>query len=580
MLERSERETEKMKKKPELLAPCGSPEALIAAIDGGADAVYLGGKLFNARMNAKNFDDGALKDAVALCHGRGVRLYVTLNTQIYDREMKRALEYAAFLYGIGVDAIIIADLGLASLIHAHIPGLEMHASTQATCHSREAAEHLRSLGFTRMVANRESSREQLAAMVKDCAPTEIEAFVHGAICVSCSGQCMLSAVMGGRSGNRGECAQPCRMNYNGGNPISLKDMCLAEHIPELCEMGIASLKIEGRMKSPSYVYGVTRIYRRLLDEERGATPEEMKTLARLFSRDGFTDGYYTGKIGQEMLGVRSEKEEQAQGFTPKKDSPSRLPRIEVGEREKPVLPENLGAPKKRPVMPIVRTARFLSAKGIPKSDYFDIVYLPLGRFEGNAANGVVMPPVLFDNERDEAKRKLEYAAGHGAKHILLANLGQLSLAEEFGLIPHADYRFNAFNAFTASAVSEMGKMQSVILSPELILPQVRDIALPEGVRKGLIAYGRYPLMYLEKPVGLTELRDRKNARFPIRHDGKRDILYNSVPVYMADVLDRITSVGVEELHFLFSTEDSGEALRVIYAYQHAVIPKDPIRRIK
>ncbi|MBQ8911840.1 MAG: U32 family peptidase, partial [Clostridia bacterium] len=275
----------------ELLSPAGSPEALRAALLAGAAAVSLGGTLFNARMNARNFDRPAIIKAVKDCHERGVRLYVTQNTLVVDRQMKDALEFAGFLYEAGVDALIVADLGLALEIKKRFPDFPLHASTQMSGHNVKAAEFLKELGFERMVCARELSGENIRTLCKS-SPIEIEAFVHGALCVSHSGQCLFSSIVGGRSGNRGECAQPCRLPYNGKYPLSLKDNCLAGHVKELIDMGVASLKIEGRMKSPEYVYSVVSAYRGLLDEQRDATAEEIRRLADVFSRDGFTDGYF------------------------------------------------------------------------------------------------------------------------------------------------------------------------------------------------------------------------------------------------------------------------------------------------
>lgn len=569
-------------KKPELLAPCGSPEALRAAIAGGADAVYLGGTMLNARMNAKNFDRDALKEAVTLCHDAGVRLYVTLNTQVYDREMKQALAFAAYLYEIGVDGAIVADFGFADLLRTHLPDLPLHASTQATCHSVSGATELQKRGFCRMVCPREIDRDALK-MLCAASPIEIEAFVHGAICVSCSGQCLLSAVMGGRSGNRGECAQPCRLGYNGAYPISLKDLCLAKHVPELIRAGVASFKLEGRMKSPSYVYGVTRIWRRLIDENRSATDGELNELARLFSRSGFTDGYYIGKCDASMLGTRQESDiAKTRRAEESEYSAVRapLPAITVTERSAPELPEQpIPRGEKRSVKPIM-TARFRSASQIPGTDAFAIRYLPLGRFEGSVANGVILPPVIFDTDRAEVEARLKSAIDRGAKHILIGTLGQLPLARESGLAVHGDFRFNVFNTLTARSIAEAGGMESLILSPELILPQVRDISLPSFCRKGFLSYGRMPLMLFEKPVGHKELRDRRAARFPIFAENGRDQLYNSVVTYMADQTDRLDAAGITDRHFIFTDEDRGAVLRIIYAYEHAVLPKDPVRRIK
>ena len=293
-------------KLPELLAPAGDMECLYAAVAGGADAIYVGGKRFGARAFAKNFELDELRYAVRYCHLHGVKLYVTLNTLVEDIEMAEALEYAAELYRIGVDALIVADLGVASAIRRYVPDLELHGSTQMSVHNTPGAEAAASLGVSRVVVARELSLENIRSVVEN-SPVEIEVFLHGALCVCHSGQCLFSSMVGGRSGNRGECAQPCRLPFNDGKYIlSLKDLSLADHIKSLIDSGVASLKIEGRMKSPDYVYTVTSIYRRLLDEGRGASKAEGEALRRAFSRGGFTDGYFIGKTDRGMTGIRSE----------------------------------------------------------------------------------------------------------------------------------------------------------------------------------------------------------------------------------------------------------------------------------
>lgn len=297
-------------KLPELLAPAGGEDAFLAALAAGADAVYLGGKAFNARAYAENFDDETLARCVAIAHARGVRVYVTLNTLLYAPELAAATDYAARLYRMGVDAVIVADTGLADHLHRHLPDLELHASTQLSLHSTAGAEEVADLGFTQVVAARELPGSEIGRMVAG-APETVEVFLHGALCVSHSGQCLFSSMVGGRSGNRGACAQPCRLPYNGGKYLlSLKDLSLAEHIPELIASGVATLKIEGRMKSADYVGRVTAIYRRLLDEGRCATPGEMRELERIFSRSGFTDGYYIGRLDAGMTGVRRESDKE------------------------------------------------------------------------------------------------------------------------------------------------------------------------------------------------------------------------------------------------------------------------------
>ena len=570
---------EKTKKPtPELLSPCGSLDALTAAVEGGADAVYFGGTVFNARMNAKNFDRADIRSAVGYCHENCVKAYVTLNTQIYDRELKSALDHAAFLYESGVDALITADMGLSSLIKKHIPNLELHASTQATVHNLAGAEKLYDLGFNRVVGAREMDIDNIRTLCQSRA--EIDMFIHGAICVSVSGQCLMSAMLGGRSGNRGQCAQPCRMSYNREYPLSMKDMCLANHITELCEAGVRSFKIEGRMKSPSYVYGVTKIYRRLLDEGRNATRDEINELQRLFSRSGFTDGYYTGNIDKNMLGIRTEND-IAKTRNEGSFKGGSIKPVEESVKNAPVIPSKLDFPQKRRTEKAVFTASFREAGQIPEKHDLDITYLPLSKYR-SIANGVSLPPVILDSELDNVKRLLERAVNQGAKHVLVHNIGQLELAREFGLTAHGSHRLNVFNNYSADFWQSNGNLSSVILSAELILPQIRDIVLPEGVRKGAIVYGRLPLMTLHKPVEKKVLRDNRGASFPIYPEEGRDVLYNSVNIYMADQLDRLDASGIEERHLIFTGEDRGEVMRTLYAYTHKLPPKEreAIKRIK
>ncbi len=324
--------------KPELLSPAGSPAALEAAVMAGADAVYFGGQSFNARKNADNFSDAELLEAVRKCRLYGVKTNIVLNTQLYSAELTPALLLAEKLLSFGADAFIVADIGLATELLRHFPGISLHASTQCSGQNMLSAKELSAIGFERMVAPRELPFRDIKTLC-ETSPIETEIFVHGALCVSHSGQCLMSSVIGGRSGNRGECAQPCRLPYQTKNPypLSLKDLCLAAYIPELVEAGVASFKIEGRMKTPEYVYGVISTYRKLLDEHRGATPEEIEQMSRLFCRSGFTDGYHTEKINQNMLGVRTDSDKQITAssektvMTPRKLALSLEGRFAVGE---------------------------------------------------------------------------------------------------------------------------------------------------------------------------------------------------------------------------------------------------------
>lgn len=303
--------------KPELLSPAGSPEALRAAVQNGADAVYLGWGEFNARRNAKNFSDQEFAQALRDCHVRGVNVYLTLNTLVTDRELPQVLETAKRASALGVDAVLVQDWGLFALLHAVLPDLPLHASTQMSLFTSGGACEAAALGMERVVLARECSREDTAAICRNC-PAEVEVFIHGALCMCYSGQCAMSALIGGRSGNRGSCAQPCRLPYGvdrpakGGHPLSLKDYCLAKNLDEMAQMGVACLKLEGRMKRPEYVAVVTRIYARLLKEHRGPTSAESVELEQAFSRSGFTDWYWQGRRGKGMFGVRPEAASEPQ----------------------------------------------------------------------------------------------------------------------------------------------------------------------------------------------------------------------------------------------------------------------------
>lgn len=292
---------------PELLAPAGSMEALTAAVRCGADAVYLGGTQFSARAHAENFDPDSLRTAAKLCHGSGVRIYPAVNTLLFDREFSALDEMLCLLAEIGADGIIVQDAGVAAYIRRRLPTLRLHASTQMTIHTPAGIQYAAEAGFCRVVAARELSAAQLSAMCAEAARCglEVEMFVHGAHCMCVSGQCWMSAAMGGRSANRGCCAQPCRLPFtaDAGKPdacaLSLKDLCLLEHLDELREIGVHSLKIEGRMKRPEYVAAAVSAYRAALD---GREPDR-GALRAVFSRSGFTDGYFTGRRAG-MFGTR------------------------------------------------------------------------------------------------------------------------------------------------------------------------------------------------------------------------------------------------------------------------------------
>lgn len=665
---------------PELLAPAGDMECLYAAVAAGADAIYVGGKRFGARAFAKNFDIDELWQAVRYCHLHGVKLYVTLNTLIEDKEMADAVGYAAELYRIGVDALIVADLGVMSEIRRHVPSLELHASTQMSVHNTEGVREACHFGASRVVLARELSLSDIKSVVES-SPCEIEVFLHGALCVCYSGQCLFSSMVGGRSGNRGECAQPCRLPYNGGKfPLSLKDLSLANHIPELIKSGVASLKIEGRMKSPYYVYTVVGIYRRLLDEGRVATASENEALRRAFSRGGFTDGYFVGKTEGGMLGVRSDSDKQdsrtldtrkyepirhtvravvrlrlgepsemtitdgkktvtAYGDTPAEAEKS--PLIDEGVRERlskmgntylalsPCdielsLDENINLPPSA-INALRREAAEIfqdQSRALPEIDYtlprkcdktadnslitaqffseesfleayrhglfkqeIDIAFLPhTARIESlKLAGGVYLPPVIFDSQWNEVKKSLINIRNSGVMYALVSNIGQISLARALGFRVFGDFRLNVTNRESKRVCHEMG-VEHLILSPELTLPQARDVG------GSLITYGRIPLMLTERcfisenfgceKCNKASLTDRKGEKFPMMREFEhRNIIFNSTPTYMGDRVGELSAHRIESEHLIFSVESGREIINVLGALSEGMPLQRKVRRI-
>lgn len=288
----------------EILAPAGDFDAAKSAVNNGADAIYVGGRVLNARRAAKGFSGEELKELVRYCRLRKVKVYVTVNTLTREDEMPQLLQLAQEIADAGADGVIVSDLGVARVLQAVCPTLPLHASTQMNIHTPAGVRFLEKHGFKRVVLARELSLMEIAEICKKTS-MEIEVFAHGALCMCYSGNCYLSSIIGQKSGNRGLCAQPCRLPYeNGQYPLSLKDLCTLEYLDDLKKAGVTSLKIEGRLKSPEYVGSVTQAYRKAVDGTP-PTPEDLTRLAHIFSRDGFTQGYLTEKTGPEMFGIKT-----------------------------------------------------------------------------------------------------------------------------------------------------------------------------------------------------------------------------------------------------------------------------------
>lgn len=664
---------------PELLAPAGDMEALFAAVEAGADAVYIGGKSFGARAFAKNFTDEEITTAVEYCHTHKVKVYVTVNTLISDKEMTPLLEYVGELYSLSVDALICADLGAISEIKKRYPDLPVHASTQMSVHNTAGAREAYNLGCERVVPARELSLDNIRILV-DNSPTEIEIFLHGALCVCHSGQCLMSSLVGGRSGNRGECAQPCRLPYDKGKyPLSLKDLSLAGHIKEIITSGVSSLKIEGRMKSSEYVYGVTRIYRRLLDEGRDATEREISELRRIFSRDGFTDGYFIGKTERDMTGVRTERDKEnsrsecKREFTPiklparaeliiRRDERARLS-LSVGDSTVTVYgdvpreaisspldedsvkariskmgntfitlsprdvsltldeglnlsPSSLNSLRREAVATLTRldrremgafapytfsprrdssyrTIEFFSGELYDKLSLddndilskFDVVFLPPEAYVSASAlaNGVSIPPVIFDTEWGNVYDMLKRAREKGAKYALVSNIGAITLAKELSLIPIGNFRLNITNGASRDAYIRLG-VERQILSVELTPSMHRDIG------GGAVVFGRIPLMITERcfmkdlygcdRCSRCYITDRTGAKFPMmREYPHRNIIFNHVYTYMGDKSSELSSANIKYTHFILSNESVADAQELLRSYFVKRPLNIPVRRM-
>ncbi len=310
-----------MRREIEVLAPAGSYETLKAAIDSGADAVYAGGSRFGARAFAQNFTEEELLDAIDYVHLRGKKLFLTVNTLIKEKEFKELYAYLLPYYVRGLDAVIVQDMGVLKFVKEQFPMMDVHASTQMTITNAISAEYLESIGVNRVVPARELSIDEIKDISRKT-NLEIECFVHGALCYCYSGQCLMSSMIGGRSGNRGQCAQPCRLPYKTDDSkqsvdiMSLKDLCTIEHIPDLIEAGITSFKIEGRMKQPSYVATVTAMYRKYVDLylEKGrkgfrVSKDDVEILMQAYRRRGYCDGYYYRHNGKDMISFERPKTE-------------------------------------------------------------------------------------------------------------------------------------------------------------------------------------------------------------------------------------------------------------------------------
>ncbi len=650
----------------EILAPVGSSESLSAAVRCGADAVYLGAKDFSARRNATNFDDKQLKEAVDYCHLYQVKVYVTVNILIKQKEIEQVYQLIEKLYEYGVDGLIVQDLGLAEIIHRHFPDIELHGSTQMSIHHPGALPFLKQAGFKRVCIAREMSQKEIKAFCDEAKKygIEVECFVHGALCMSVSGQCLLSAMIGQRSGNRGLCAQPCRLPFSApkgtGHDLSLKDSSLFAYVGQLEEMGVASLKIEGRMKRPEYVALATHCCKQAVEGKAVDT----KLLQDVFSRSGFTDGYYTGKLGRSMFGIRSKEDVAASQEVLKqihelyRNEKARTPvclkvRIVAGEpvevrcgtvMVKGELPleatgrpttvssvqESLGKLGNTPyyladcqvdmeeglfvrnstlnqlrrdlveklnqaaLKPVKRQKTPLhnlqaASKEEPLKFYVrlsSLDQLPTGlqgieglivpidsELNDNRLPYIIEIPRWITNESYIVTR-LEMFKQQGITKAYCNNISAVLIAQKCGYQIIGGNFLNVFNNYSLEVLQSLG-IQQASVSAELSLAEIRQINF--GISKGIIGYGRLPLMLLrncplkngrscDKCDKKGYLTDRTNTRFPVRCSFGFGELLNSPPVYLADKLAEIKNTDF--MYLYFTLESSQEVEKIIEGYQN------------
>lgn len=653
----------------ELLSPAGSFESLKAAINAGADAVYIGGAEFSARRNAKNFTDEEIIAAANNCHLHGAKLYVAVNILIKESEMESALAYAKSLIQAGVDGIIVQDLGLLRAIREMSDEIFINASTQMTVASRHAVEFAKSLGADRVVLARELGFEEIKS-IHDATDIELEVFVHGALCMGWSGQCLMSSVIGGRSGNRGLCAQPCRLNYTllrdgkavskNAPLLSLKDICLANKLSDL-EPYADSLKIEGRMKSPEYTAAVTGLYKKAISGE--ITQQEIDKTLSFFSRGGSSLGYWNGRQFDKMMDYQGSGKisaERADFIKIKEENPTKRRSIsfiltanegealhlaascdgffsevsgeileparkefdaerlkaqleklgdtafvaentEIKHTGNPFVPvsainalrrsvcaqlENLICESYRKevkdIAPIEKKSR---KRGIPEivvevsteeqlqaAKEFDYEILTSYELSKKVKSDFVLcPAVKKEGEQCEIS----------APKIMAQNIGQLDFTKEV----YGGERLNATNSATCELLASRG-VKRVTLSPELNIKEIREITQNTATPCEVIAYGRLPVMVMENCViksqgycsksgGVYELSDRMGERFPIMCENCRNILLNSVPIYMADKVSDLVSLNVDAIRLKFTTESTTEVKKVIAAYKQALSGATP-----
>lgn len=665
----------------ELLAPAGNAESLTAALRCGADAVYIGGKNFSARQNASNFDIDEIKEAVKLCHRYGAKLHIAVNTMLMDSQLGDFISEIKKYAALSPDAFIVQDLGAAKIIKNIAPDIPLHASTQMTVHTPDGAKFAKLLGFSRVVVSREATEKMISEISQTGIETEI--FVHGALCMSVSGQCYMSAMIGSRSANRGLCAQSCRLPFSASgisdeHCLSLKDLSLTEHIEKIKALGVSSLKIEGRMKRPEYVAAAVTAYRNALD---GNVPDT-ETLRAVFSRSGFTDGYFTGKR-TDMFGMREKDDvlssaavipklkqlyrkerkiselnfdisikndlpvilkasdsdgfectvsgqipETAQNRPTTEDAAAKqltklgdtiysvgrtnisiseglaVPvsmlnqmRREAVEKlytlrektEKPHINENFSILQnfaetsfKKPKLRIrTENLECLSESDISKAEYliFPIPFILKNREKlMPLREKIIIEPPRFIFDENNINSKLKKLHDDGFTRLMCNNIAFLHSGKVLGYKLHGDFGLNIANSQAAEIISGYG-IEDAVISFELKLSQIKK--LQTSLKKGIIAYGKFPLMLtvncpVKNSVGCAEcshsVTDRTKRKFFVRCSEGYTEIFNSEAVYLADKKDELD--GLDFITLYFTDETPKQAKKIIndYTSEHPDTP--------